>query len=35
MRRCRLVPYAFEAIGTWLERLDRLTQVVERTREAR
>ena len=32
VRRCTLVPYAFEAISTWLARLDRFAQVVERTR---
>jgi DNA-binding transcriptional ArsR family regulator len=31
-RRCTLVPYAFEGISTWLERLDRFAQVVERTK---
>ncbi|MFL5943339.1 MAG: ArsR/SmtB family transcription factor [Gaiellaceae bacterium] len=31
-RRCMLVPYAFEGISTWLQRLDRFAQVVERTR---
>jgi DNA-binding transcriptional ArsR family regulator len=34
-RRCALVPYAFEGIGTWLQRLDRFAQVVERTKGAR
>ncbi len=34
-RRCTLVPYAFEGISTWLERLDRFAQVVERTKGAR
>src|ERR1041384_2735049 len=34
-RRCMLVPYAFEGISTWLERLDRFAQVVERTKGAR
>jgi DNA-binding transcriptional ArsR family regulator len=33
-RRCRLVPYAFEGISTWLQRLDRFAQVVERTKGA-
>jgi DNA-binding transcriptional ArsR family regulator len=33
-RRCTLVPYAFEGISTWLQRLDRFAQVVERTRGA-
>ena len=32
-RRCALVPYAFEGISTWLQRLDRFAQVVERTKE--
>ena len=31
-RRCVLVPYAFEGISTWLQRLDRFAQVVERTK---
>jgi DNA-binding transcriptional ArsR family regulator len=31
-RRCRLAPYAFEGITTWLQRLDRFAQVVERTK---
>ena len=35
VRRCRLVPYAFEGISTWLQRLDRFAQVVERTKGAR
>ena len=34
-RTCRLVPYAFEGISTWLQRLDRFAQVVERTKGAR
>ena len=34
-RRCILVPYAFEGISTWLERLDRFAHVVERTKGAR
>ena len=33
-RRCTLVPYAFEGISTWLQRLDRFAQVVERTKGA-
>jgi DNA-binding transcriptional ArsR family regulator len=33
-RRCSLVPYAFEGISTWLQRLDRFAQVVERTKGA-
>jgi DNA-binding transcriptional ArsR family regulator len=32
VRRCVLAPYAFEGISTWLQRLDRFAQVVERTR---
>ena len=35
VRRCMLVPYAFEGISTWLERLDRFAQVVDRTKGAR
>ena len=35
VRRCRLVPYAFEGISAWLQRLDRFAQVVERTKGAR
>ena len=34
-RRCQLVPYSFEGISTWLQRLDRFAQVVERTKGAR
>src|SRR5262245_37317668 len=34
-RRCTLVPYAFEGISTWLQRLDRFAQVVQRTKGAR
>lgn len=33
-RRCTLVPYAFEGISTWLHRLDRFAQVVQRTKGA-
>ena len=33
-RRCVLVPYAFEGISMWLQRLDRFAQVVERTKGA-
>jgi DNA-binding transcriptional ArsR family regulator len=33
-RRCMLAPYAFEGISTWLQRLDRFAQVVERTKGA-
>lgn len=32
VRRCTLAPYAFGAIGMWLQRLDRFARVVERTR---
>ncbi|MSQ24613.1 MAG: ArsR family transcriptional regulator [Chloroflexi bacterium] len=32
VRRCRLAPYAFEGISTWLQRLDRFARVVERTK---
>jgi DNA-binding transcriptional ArsR family regulator len=32
VRRCTLAPYAFEGISTWLRRLDRFAQVVERTK---
>ena len=34
-RRCTLVLEAFEGISTWLQRLDRFAQVVERTKGAR
>jgi hypothetical protein len=34
-RSCRLVPYAFESISTWLQRLDHFAQAVERTKGAR
>ena len=34
-RTCTLVPYAFEGSSTWLQRLDRFAQVVERTKGAR
>lgn len=34
-RRCALVPYAFEGISTWLQRLDRFADVVQRTKGAR
>ena len=33
-RRCALVPNAFEGISTWLQRLDRFAQVVQRTKGA-
>ena len=32
VRRCTLAPYAFEGISTWLQRLDRFAQVVQRTK---
>jgi len=32
VRSCMLAPYAFEGISTWLARLDRFAQVVERTK---
>jgi DNA-binding transcriptional ArsR family regulator len=35
VRRCMLVPYAFEGISMWLQRLDRFAQVVERTKGGR
>ena len=35
VRRCMLTPYAFEGITTWLQRLDRFAQVVERTKGTR
>ena len=34
-RKCMLAPYAFEGITTWLQRLDRFAQIVERTKGAR
>ena len=34
-RRCTLVPYAFEGISSWLQRLDRFAHVVEQTKGAR
>jgi DNA-binding transcriptional ArsR family regulator len=34
-RRVTLAPYAFEGITTWLERLDRFANVVERTKGQR
>jgi DNA-binding transcriptional ArsR family regulator len=34
-RTCTLVPHAFEGISSWLQRLDRFAQVVERTKGAR
>jgi DNA-binding transcriptional ArsR family regulator len=35
VRTCRLAPYAFEGISTWLQRLDRFAQVIERTKGPR
>jgi DNA-binding transcriptional ArsR family regulator len=36
VRRCMLAPpYAFDGISTWLQRLDRFAQVVERTKGGR
>src|SRR4051795_2016745 len=35
VRSCTLVPYAFEGISSWLQRLDRFAQVVERTKGER
>ena len=35
VRSCMLVPYAFDGINTWLQRLDRFAQVVERTKGER
>jgi DNA-binding transcriptional ArsR family regulator len=35
VRTCMLAPYAFEGISTWLRRLDRFAQVVERTKGER
>jgi len=35
VRSCTLAPYAIEGISTWLQRLDRFAQVVERTKGAR
>src|ERR1051326_1245824 len=35
VRRCMVAPYGFEGITTWLQRLDRFAQVVERTKGAR
>jgi len=34
VRTCTLVPYAFEGISTWLQRLDRFAHVVARTKGA-
>jgi len=35
VRRCKLAPFAFEGITTWLQRLDRFAEVVERTKGTR
>ena len=35
VRKCTLAPHAFEGISTWLQRLDRFAQVVERTKGER
>jgi DNA-binding transcriptional ArsR family regulator len=35
VRRCMLIPYAVEGISTWMQRLDRFAQVVERTKGER
>ena len=35
VRRCMLVPCAFDGVSMWLQRLDRFAQVVERTKGAR
>jgi DNA-binding transcriptional ArsR family regulator len=35
VRMCMLAPSAFEGISTWLARLDRFAQFVERTKGAR
>src|SRR2546429_9050113 len=35
VRTCMLVPYAFEGMSTWLQRLDRLAKGVRRTEGAR
>jgi DNA-binding transcriptional ArsR family regulator len=32
VRRCMLAPYAFKGISTWLQRLDRFAQVVQRSK---
>ena len=31
VRRCMLAPYAFEGISTWLNRIDRVAQIVQCT----
>src|ERR1700740_667661 len=35
VRRCMIAPYAVEGIPTWMQRLDRFADVVERTKGAR
>jgi DNA-binding transcriptional ArsR family regulator len=35
VRSCALAPHAFQGINTWLQRLDRFAQIVERTKGAR
>ena len=35
VRRCMLAPSAFEGISTWLTRLDRFAEVVEKTKGER
>jgi DNA-binding transcriptional ArsR family regulator len=35
VRRCTLAPYAFEGITTWLQRLERFAEVVERAKGGR
>jgi DNA-binding transcriptional ArsR family regulator len=35
VRRCTLAPYAFEGITTWLQRLDRFAEVLQRTKGTR
>jgi DNA-binding transcriptional ArsR family regulator len=35
VRTCTLVPYAFEGISTWLQRLDRFAQLAQRTKGER
>src|SRR5689334_12601257 len=35
VRRCMLVPDAFEGISTWVQRLDRFEHIVEGTKGAR
>jgi DNA-binding transcriptional ArsR family regulator len=35
VRSCTLAPAAFQGINSWLQRLDRFAQLVERTKGAR